>query len=435
VSFESGTMPLPVNELSLTPPRQHVGADDFVEPSLRATIECPNCGLAQVCGERTPNHKIICCRCRTVLAHFAAKSLDATFACAIAILLLLIPALTEPFLTTSIFGATRTSTLPMSAFVLWQEGWPLLAIVVFLFLLLFPIVRFGALAVVLLAIRRDRRPRWLGFAFRVSNTLQTWAMLDVFLLGFGVAYARLHASLLVTLDIGAVCFMVATVLSLVSRATLDKARAWQRIAPDSIPRGGESMIACRWCSYWVPQDQEGCCCPRCGAIVRHRRPNSIPRAIALLIAAIVLYFPANLYPIATIPIDFKPTSYTVLGGIVDLTRSGLLGLALIVFCASFTIPLLKMAGLAWCVTSTVRRSTTRLIAKTRVYRVIEEIGRWSMVDPLTIACFVPVLHFNGFVNGSAEAAATPFAAVVILTTLAVKFFDPRLMWDAAEAQT
>jgi paraquat-inducible protein A len=424
-----------VSPVSLAPPGPYAGDDDFVEPSTRATIECPNCGLAQVCGERTPNHKITCCRCRSVLAHCTAKSLDATYASVAGALLLLIPGFTEPFLTTSIFGATRTSTLPMSAFVLWQEGWPLLAIVVFLFLLLFPVVRFGALVVVLSSIRLDQRPRWLGFVFRSGNALQTWAMLDVFLLGFGVAYARLHASLLVTLDIGAVCFMAATVLSLVSRATLDKAQVWQRIAPDSIPKAGEPVIACPSCNYWLPQDQEGCRCPRCAAIVRHRRPNSIPRAIALLIAAVLLYFPANLYPIATIPIDFKPTAYTVLGGIVDLARSGLLGLALIVFCASFTIPLLKMAGLAWCVVSTTRRSNAHLIVKTRVYRVIEEIGRWSMVDPLTIACFVPVLHFNGFVNGSAEAAATPFAAVAILTTLAVKSFDPRLMWDAADLRT
>lgn len=424
-----------INEGSLASPNRFVGADDFVEPSTPVAIECPNCGLAQVCGERTPNHKITCCRCRTVLAHCAAKSLDATFACVITILLLSIPAMTEPFLTTSVFGATRTSTLPMSAIVLWQEGWPLLAIIVFLFLLLFPVIRFGALAAVLLAIRIDQRPRWLGFVFRIGNALQTWAMLDVFLLGFGVAYARLHASLLVTLDIGAVCFMAATVLSLVSRATLDRAQVWQRIAPDREPKAGEAVIACRSCYYWVSQDREGSRCPRCTAIVRHRQANSIPRATALLIAAVLLYFPANLYPIATIPIDFKPTAYTVLGGIVDLARSGLLGLALIVFCASFTIPLLKMVGLAWCVASTIRRSNTHLIAKTRIYRVIEEIGRWSMVDPLTIACFVPVLHFNGFFNGSAEAAATPFAGVVILTTLAVKFFDPRLMWDAAERAT
>ena len=238
-----------INEVSLTLPGHFLGVADFAPTSTRVTIECPNCGLAQVCGESTPNHKISCCRCRTLLAHCAGKNLDATFACVAALLLLLIPAMTEPFLTTSVFGATRTSVLPMSAFALWQEGWPLLATTVFLFLLFFPVVRFGALAAVLLALRMDRRPRWVGVVFRLSNALQTWAMLDVFLLGFGVAYARLHASLLVTLDTGAVCFMAATLLSLVSRATLDRAQAWRRIAPDSIPKAGTPVIACRSCFF------------------------------------------------------------------------------------------------------------------------------------------------------------------------------------------
>jgi paraquat-inducible protein A len=134
-----------------------------------------------------------------------------------------------------------------------------------------------------------------------------------------------------------------------------------------------------------------------------------------------------------IPIDFKPTSYTVIGGIIDLARSHLVGLALLVFSASFAIPMLKMVGLIWCALSSLRHSTKRLIAKTHVYRVIEEIGRWSMVDPFSIACFVPVMHFNGLVDGRAEPAATPFAAVVILTTLAVRVFDPRRMWDRAAA--
>ena len=320
----------------------------------------------------------------------------------------------------------------MCASELWQEGWPLLAVVVFLFLLLFPVVRFGALAAVLLAIRREKPLPWTGFAFRLSNGLQTWAMLDVFLLGLGVAYARLHASLLVTLDVGAVCFMAATVLSLVAPALLDHGRIWRQIAPDRVPHVGDPVIACRSCQYWLPQSSEGRRCPRCTAIVQHRQANSIPTAIALLIGAVLLYFPANLYPIATVPIDFKPTAYTVLGGIIDLFRFHLYGLALIVFCASFMIPLLKMGGLAWCVTSAIRRSNKHLRAKTSVYRVIGDIGRWSMVDPLTIACFVPVLHFNGFVDASADAAAPPFAGLVILTTLAVKAFDPRLMWDRAE---
>ena len=426
-------MPSTMSDAAVASPARLADEHSDAAASTRMTIECPNCSLAQVSGERTTHHKITCCRCRTVLAHCTGKSLDATFASVLASLLLLIPATSEPFLTTSVFGATRTSTLPMSAFVLWHEGWPLLAIIVFLFLLLFPVVRLSAFAVVLSVVRFDRRPHWLGLIFRIANALQTWAMLDVFLLGFGVAYARLHASLLVTLDVGAVCFMAATVLSVFSRATLDTAQAWQRILPESPTKALASVIACRSCGYRMPQDKEGCRCPRCTAVVRRRQANSISSAMALLIAAALLYLPANLYPIATIPIDYTPTTYTVVGGIIDLAKSGLLGLAIIVFCASFTIPLLKMIALAWCVASTIRRSNAHLMAKTRAFRIIEEIGRWSMVDPLTIACFVPVLHFNGFVNGSAEAAATPFAAVAILTTLAVKSFDPRLMWDAAES--
>jgi paraquat-inducible protein A len=154
--------------------------------------------------------------------------------------------------------------------------------------------------------------------------------------------------------------------------------------------------------------------------------------MALLLAAGLLYFPANIYPIAIIPIDLRPTSYTVLGGVIDLVRSHLLGLAALVFTASFTIPLLKMLGLAWCASSAMCGSCRFLVGKTRVYRVVEEIGRWSMVDPLTIACFVPVLQFNALIDGHAEPAVIPFSSVVLLTTLAVQLFDPRRMWDAAE---
>jgi paraquat-inducible protein A len=122
----------------------------------------------------------------------------------------------------------------------------------------------------------------------------------------------------------------------------------------------------------------------------------------------------------------------VMGGVIDLIRSHLLGLAALVFTASFTIPLLKMLGLAWCASSALCGSCRFLVGKTRVFRVVEEIGRWSMVDPLTIACFVPVLQFNALIDGHAEPAVVPFSAVVILTTLAAQFFDPRKMWDVAK---
>ena len=397
----------------------------------RLNVECPNCGLVQRELDCRRNEITTCCRCHTPFAHRTAKSLDVTLAVTVTVLVLLIPAMSLPFLTTSAFGATRTSILPMSVLFLWREGWPLLSVAVLLFTLVFPVVRYVSLAVVLTAIRFGARPEGLGRLFRISNSLQTWAMLDVFLLGLAVAYARLHASLQVAIDRGGLCFVAAAVLALVARATLDKPAVWRLISPPLDSPPAASSILCLQCELLLPAAHDGRRCPRCAAIVRSRRPESLSRPLALLVAAFLLYFPANLYPIATIPMELKPTAYTVLGGVVDLSKSHLIGLALIVFSASFTIPLLKMAGLCWCVVSVIRRSNKHLLGKTRIYRLIEKIGRWSMVDPLTIACFVPVLHFNGLIDGRAEPAATPFAGVVILTTLAVQYFDPRRMWDAA----
>jgi paraquat-inducible protein A len=394
-------------------------------------VECRNCGLLQMQPLAGRRDIVSCSRCQTQLEHSAGKSLDATLACSAAILLLLIPAWSAPFLTASALGATRTSYLPMSVSVVWSDGSPLLALIVLLFVFLFPVMRFAALTAVLLALRLERRPTWLTSAFRIVNALQVWAMLDVFLLGLMVAYFRLRSSLVVELDAGAICFILAGLLSLIARATLDKAQVWRHIAPDNDSVRTPSMM-CPSCELVMPRTQDAKTCPRCASNVTARKENPYSRSVALLLAAGILYLPANIYPIATIPIDITPTSYTVLGGVIDLVKSHLIGLAALVFTASFTIPLLKMLGLAWCASSAMCHSCRFLVGKTRIFRIVEEIGRWSMVDPLTIACFVPVLQFNALIDGHAEPAVVPFSAVVILTTLATQLFDPRKMWDSAE---
>jgi paraquat-inducible protein A len=395
-------------------------------------VQCPHCGLLQFVQESERSHVTACVRCRSRLEHSAGTSLDATLCCVIASLLFFVPASLLPFLTTYAFGASLTSRLPSSVSILWSEGQPLLCIAVCLLLFMFPIVRFTGMIVVLVCVRQGLRPSWLARLFRLCNALQSWAALDVFLLGFVVAYVRLRTSLPTSIGAGAVCFMVAVFLGVIARATLDKPRVWRLIGDERSFRDPHTAVACMSCALLLPASQIGRRCPRCDAKIRWRKPQSVNIAAALLIAAGLLYFPANLFPIATIPIGITPTSYTVLGGVVDLADSHLFGLALLVFTASFTIPLLKMIGLSWCIASTLCQDHKHLIAKTRVYRLVEEVGRWSMVDPLCIACFVPVLQFNGLIDGHAQPAATPFTAVVILTQIAVKAFDPRLLWDRAE---
>jgi paraquat-inducible protein A len=356
---------------------------------------CGACGSVQRVQAVQGAQRLHCVRCDSTLVHSRGCNADAALAFASAGTLMLVAANLLPFLSTTVFGATRHSHLISSASAMYGDGYPELACVVALFVVVLPPLRMALLTIVLAALRFGRRPPWLGPAFRCANTLQTWAMADVFLLGLVVACARLRTQVSVGVESGALCFAAGAVLTLLTRAALDKADVWRAIAP---------------------------------------APQPPPDAAALTLAAALLYLPANLYPMATLPIGLTPTQYTVLQGVIDLSRAHLPGLALLVLCASFVIPLAKLAALAWCIASVLRRSTRHLAAKTRVFRIVEEIGRWSMVDPFVIACFVPVTQYNALIHGSAEAAAPAFTAVVILTTLAARSFDARLMWDAARAR-
>jgi paraquat-inducible protein A len=382
-------------------------------------------------------------------AHSTARRSDAALACASAALVLLVAANLQVFLTTAVYGVSRQSQVVSSAIAMVQSGYPELGIAIGLFIGVFPVLRTGLLTVVLATIRLGRRPACLGPAFRLANALQVWAMPEVFALAAVVAWARLGVELSVVVGDGALCFATAAALMLLTRAALDKRAVWEAIGDAGFAPGPPSApavapfdaahtpwpIACLSCGRCAPASDAGMTCPRCHATLHARKPQAVARTTALLVAAALLYIPANLYPMATLPIGLTPTRYTVLQGVIDLADAKLVGLALLVLVASFVIPLAKLAGLVWCIASVVRRSSRHLVAKTRTFAVIEEIGRWSMIDPFVIACFVPVTQYNALISGRAEAAAPAFAAVVILTTLAAHCFDPRLMWDAARPRS
>lgn len=398
------------------------------DPSL---VACFDCGTRQVVPPPEPRTIVNCITCDHILERTHGRSVSGALACSAAVLLLLLPGNLLTFLTTQALGVSRHSVVASAAGAMLTDGWPFLALAVLLFAVVFPILRFALLTAVLAAVeRRDHRP-WMGRAFRWANELETWAMPDVFLLGLAVAYARLADSIAVKLGTGAICYILAGVLALFVRATLDKAEVWRRIESDRELAPGTPSVGCIACEQLYPEDHVGCPCTRCGRTLRRRKKESVPRALALTAAGVLLYIPANLWPIATLPINYHPLKYTVFGGVVDLVEAGLLPLALLVFTASFAIPILKLIGLGWCIASVLRRSDKRLVAKTRTYRTVEEVGRWSMVDPFVIGCFVPVMHYNSLIYGRAEPAAVPFTAVVVLTIIGAKMFDPRLMWDAA----
>ena len=187
---------------------------------------------------------------------------------------------------------------------------------------------------------------------------------------------------------------------------------------------------CRLVSRVAPA--ETMLCRRCLAPLELRKPGSIGRCWALLVAAMALYVPANTLPIMYTSSLFGSQEDTLMSGILFLWQSGSWYLALIVFFASILVPLAKILGLALLLVSVQLRSSWRPAERARLYRLVESIGRWSMLDIFVVALLVTVVQLTALAAVHAGPAALAFGAVVVLTMAAAQSFDPRLIWDPLE---
>ncbi len=173
-------------------------------------------------------------------------------------------------------------------------------------------------------------------------------------------------------------------------------------------------------------------CPRCEAHVHLRKPNSISRTWALLIAAYILYVPANLLPVMTVISFGKGEADTILSGVKELIHAGMLPIALLVFFASITVPVLKLLTLTFLLLSVQYKSQWRPRERTKLYRITELVGRWSMIDIFMISILIALVKLQAVATIEPGAGAISFAAVVIITMFAAMSFDPRLIWDNIE---
>lgn len=374
----------------------------------------------------------ICPTCANWMERTSGRSVTAGLACALATLILLFPANLLPLMTVSVLGMSRQGEIASGVLSLWDGKWVLVAGLVATSVVVLPFVRFGLLTIVLAYIWLRRHRSWLGRAFRWSVRLDQWAMPDVFLIGFAIGYSRIAADLTVSIDAGGLCLLAAALLSMLSRAILDRRTVWRAISPErTAPDPDKTAISCRVCELVLPGEWERSPCPRCQLRVTSREPDAMIRTAALLIAGLALYFPANFYPMSIAMQAGREVPHRIIDGVQDLFEAGFWPLGVIIFCTSIAIPLLKILGLGWLLLSVRRRSRRQLVFKTYFYRFIDEIGRWSNVDVFTIAVFVPLMQFGALVSARAASGITAFMLVVTLTMFASRSFDPRLLWDAA----
>lgn len=380
-----------------------------------------------------------------MLAGPATGRIEAPLALALAALLLLIPATAAPLLSVTSHGAARTCFLSTGIVGLWHEGFAPLAVIVGAFCLVFPYLYLTALVAVLAALRLGFRAH-LGPVFRWVMRLRPWMMLEIFLVGCFVAYSRLRLEVGVHVLAGGWCLMAATGALLLALTQLDARTVWEglplargRPRPWWALRAGSRgnhgrAIACTACELLVPDAHPGGACPRCGAALHHRKPQAFRITAALVAAGFMLYIPANALPVLTLVSFGSGQSTTIITGVLELIHNHLWPLAIIVFLASIVVPLLKLCGLTWMLLATLQGSSRTLVARTRFYRLLDTIGSWSNIDVFVASVLVGLLQFGAIAQARAGAGLVAFAAVVILTMIATRTFDARLMWDAPKGR-
>lgn len=205
-----------------------------------------------------------------------------------------------------------------------------------------------------------------------------------------------------------------------------------RTRTDIVTAREMGLIACRVCGRVCQCQDEGRVgkCPRCGARMHRRKPNSVGRTWALLLSAMILYIPANVIPIMHTHTIFFTTDSTILHGVMQLWRAGSADLAVIVFCASIMVPLLKFLALGFLLLRSRRpASRKQRRQQSKLYRIVDIIGHWSMLDVFVVALLTGVIQLGQFANVAPRGAAIWFALVVVLTMLASMSYEPRLAWD------
>ncbi|MDB5814030.1 MAG: Integral rane protein PqiA family [Rhodocyclales bacterium] len=203
-------------------------------------------------------------------------------------------------------------------------------------------------------------------------------------------------------------------------------------SPGSAASAG--LTGCHACGLVLPVAEHSHC-PRCGSSVHLRKPASLARCWAFLLAALVLYIPANILPIMETTSFGDTQSNTIMSGIIVLWNNGSWGIALIVFVASMVVPLGKLLALLVLLISVQRSPLANAKQLARLYRLVELVGKWSMLDVYVVALLATLVRFDIFMSVHVDSGALAFGAVVVLTMLSAQAFDPRLIWDSLQIRS
>ena len=429
----------------LTPRRTNDAADarsavsGIDQPPL--VLCCRECALPQLVPPLQTGAIAECLRCSAMLRHSPGDPLNIVLALTLAASVFLAVGSATVIAVVQAIGQQRTAFLLSGPIALARSGlWELSVLVVFTTFIA-PIASACLMLYTLLGLRLGKKLPFLRTAFAWRNGLRPWSMIEVFLVGYFVAYSKLGELVYILPGVGFYALFGFMILNSAADVSLDKHFVWEaieRLAPIK-PSGAAARArtlhpeptSCPTCALACLPTAAAAKCPRCNATLQHRKPASLARTAAMAMSALILYAPANFFPVLTVIRLDKGSPSTILSGVWELLGAGQAPLAIIVFVASVAVPVLKLLGLAAMLIVVTRSHSLHLRQLSSLYRVVAAIGRWSMIDIFMESILAALVQFGTAATISPGGGAIAFAAVVVFTMFAAESFDPRLMWDGA----
>jgi paraquat-inducible protein A len=428
--------------------------------SLSHLSACPYCDYLLASVDLPEGQTSRCPRCGAVIDKGVGNALQKSIALSSAGLILFFPAVLLPIMTFSIAGLQSTGNVIDAILGLFANDYFFVGCMVLLVSLVFPFLKLGLLFITScsLFLRRGNRP--VIILFRMYKHLSEWGMVEVYMLGILVSIIKMYQMTRIDYDAGFFCFAALVVLTVWSSAVVDEKLFWDMLggsvedpAGMAAGEGQDSkcavaegttareagLVRCLDCGKLsvavAVQKDEVQRCPRCRAILHARKTGSINKTWALVLTAGVLYLPANIYPMMRIEFMGSPDDSTILDGIIYFFNTGEFLIGAIILTASVLVPLFKIVGIIVILVSIQYNLHGWLRHKTKMFRFIEFIGRWSFLDVFVVALLGAMVRFGALTTITADSAAPFFTAVVVSTMFAALAFDPRILWDTGPLQS
>lgn len=364
---------------------------------------------------------------------------ERSLALSIAALIALILAISFDFVSFETSGVGNRIELTQTATRLIDLSEPLVAIGVSLTIIVLPALYLIGVAWLHIGILQRAPLPGSRYIARALTHMHPWMMADVFVIGALVSLIKVADMASVSLGMSFWSYCAFALLLLVTTQSIDNDWMWfslagEPLAPEGSRTGATGAVqflgGCPTCGLVNRLDASGRgSCRRCGETLHARQPHSLQRTWALLFAAALMYIPANLYPIMTTTHLGNSDPQTIIGGVVGLWQMGSIPVALVIFVASVLVPVGKLIALAWLCIAARRSAGRHPVTRTRLYRLTEFIGRWSMIDVFVVAILVALIRAGALMSIEPGPAALAFSCVVILTMLAAITFDSRLLWE------